>query len=285
MMLATQAITCARAVEVADRLPSAPRVLAELQELLANANSDIEAVTGLLRRDTGLTARVIRIANGIVYNSGDPVASLEEALSRVGFNEVHRVTALATAAGLTNFTLQFYGVPARRLRENSLLVALLMEELAPYGRIDPRAAYTMGLLRSIGKIAIDATAQRDLRYVRPTAIGTTPLLDWERDCFGLTSPEVAVAVLRKWRFPAEVFVPVRDHFLKGLVVDPLPEAKYLHVAAALAAQKDLGLPGEQPYWDEALERVAAELSLSPEVREKLRDRAFAKFERLRSTLE
>lgn len=253
--------------------------------MLANANTDIDAVTDLLRRDTGLTARVIRIANGVIYNSGDPVASLEEALSRVGFNEVHRVTALASAASLTNFTLHFYGVGARRLRENALLVALVMEELAPYGRIDPRAAYTMGLLRSIGKIALDATAQRDLRYVRPAPIAATPVLDWERETFGLTSPEVAVAVLRKWRFPAEVFVPIRDHYLRGLAVDPLPEAKYLHVAAALATRKDLGLVGEQTYWDETLEPVATLLGLSLEVREKLLERAHAKFERLRSTLE
>ncbi|MCX6955180.1 MAG: HDOD domain-containing protein [Verrucomicrobia bacterium] len=284
-MQATKSLTSARAVEVADRLPSAPRVLAELQELLKDANADLEKVTSLLRRDTGLTARVIRIANGVVYNSGDPVASLEEALGRVGFNEVHRVTGLASISGLTNFNLQFYNVPARRLRENSLYVALAMEELAPYGSIDPRAAYTMGLMRSIGKIALDATAQSDLRYLRPPAIGTTPLLDWERDVFGLTSPDIAVAVLRKWRFPADVFVPIRDHYLKALAVDPLPEAKYLLVAAALAAVKELGLPGEQTYWDEALDPSVAQLGLATAQLEKIGDRAYAKFERLRATME
>lgn len=284
-MLATTPITSARAVEVADKLPSAPRVLADLQEMLKDPNTDIDAVTGLLRRDTGLTARVIRIANGVVYNSGDPVASLEEALARVGFNEVHRVTGLASVAGLTNFNLQFYNVPARRLRENSLLVALLMEEFAPYGSVDPRAAYTMGLMRSIGKIALDATAQRDLRYVRPTPIGPAALMDWERETFGLTSGEVALAVLRKWRFPADVFVPIRDHYLKDLAVDPLPEAKYLHVAAATAAQLDLGLPGEQPYWDASLAKTLAELELATEALEKIQTRAYGKFERLRSAME
>jgi len=284
-MLATKPITSARTIEVADKLPSAPRVLAELQDLLKDANTDLDEVTSLLRRDTGLTARVIRIANGVVYNSGDPVASLEEALARVGFNEVHRVTGIASVSGLTNFNLQFYNVPARRLRENSLFVALAMEELAPYGNLDSRAAYTMGLMRSIGKIALDATAQSDLRYLRPPPIGTTPLLDWEREVFGLTSPEVAVAVLRKWRFPADVFVPIRDHYVKGLAVDPMPEAKYLLIAAALAAVKELGLPGEQAYWDESLDGAVAALGLDAARLEKICDRAYAKFERMRATME
>lgn len=284
-MLATKSLTSARTVEVADKLPTAPRVLAALQGLLKDANTDIDEVTVLLRSDTGLTARVIRIANGVVYNSGDPVASLEEALTRVGFNEVHRVTGLASVVGLANFNLQFYGLPARRLRENSLWVALAMEELAPYGNIDPRAAYTMGLMRSIGKIALDATAQSDLRFMRPPPIGATALLEWERDVFGLTSPDVAVAVLRKWRFPADVFVPIRDHYLKNLAVDPVPEAKHLLIAAALAAGLDFGLSGEQGYWDESLDRVTSELDLTTDTLEKIRDRTSRKFERLRSTME
>ena len=48
-----QAITCQRATQVADALPSAPRVLAQLQELLRDTDNGIKQVTDLMRRDTG----------------------------------------------------------------------------------------------------------------------------------------------------------------------------------------------------------------------------------------
>lgn len=83
MVLAPQ-LTLQRTVQVAEDLPSAPQVLADLLALLKDPDSGIAEVTVLLRRDVGLTTRVLRIANSVVYNKGDPVGSLEEALARVG---------------------------------------------------------------------------------------------------------------------------------------------------------------------------------------------------------
>src|SRR5689334_9369866 len=81
-------------LHVAKALPAAPRILAELGHLLLDPNSDLSEVTNLLRRDTALTARIIRISNSAFYNAGQPFASLEEALARVGFTEVYRLTGL-----------------------------------------------------------------------------------------------------------------------------------------------------------------------------------------------
>jgi len=242
-MLPIPAITCQRATQVAEKLPSAPRVLAQLQEMLQDTSNGIEEVTVLMRRDPGLTARVIRIANGVVFGRGDGVVSLDEALARVGFNEVFHICGLASLVRLMNFELRFYGVSRPRLRENSLLSALLMEELAPGIGADRRACYTAGLLRSVGKVVLDATAQSDLRGVRPLPLGDRPLLEWERAWFGPTNTEVAEHVMKAWRIPFEVHVPVRDHYLHEMAVDPLPVAKLLHVVTQMVEERGLGLPG------------------------------------------
>ncbi len=138
-MIAPNPFTLPRVLKVADGLPSAPKVLAELTALIKDPNNGLDAVSALLRLDAGLTVRVMRIANGVVYNKGDSVTSLEEALARVGFNEVFRLAGMASVAQLVNFQLQFYQVGAARLRENALFVALLMKELAPFAGLDSRA--------------------------------------------------------------------------------------------------------------------------------------------------
>jgi HD-like signal output (HDOD) protein len=274
------AIPCARAVQVAEGLPSAPRVLAELQELLRDPNNGLEVVTELLRRDAGLTARIIRIANGVIYNKGDPVATLEEALGRVGFAEVYRLTGLASIAGLVNFELRYYGVSAQRVRENAVFVAVTMEELARFSNLDPRVGYTAGLLRSAGKIALDAAAQKDLRYVRPPAMNPAGVLAWELDFFGSTNPDVGSALLRAWRLPVDVYVPIRDHYLQGLAVDPLPMAKQLHLAAGAVDEAGWGLSGEAGYWAAARAGLLEEFRISAENFAQATTRARARFDRM-----
>jgi HD-like signal output (HDOD) protein len=284
MPAVSSALTCARAVQVAENLPSAPRVMAELQELLRNPNNGLDEVTELLLHDAGLTARIIRIANGVVYNKGDPVATLDEALGRVGFEEVYRLTGLASLTGLVNFQLRYYGVSAQRLRENSVFVAVLMEELAQFVSADPRVAYTAGLLRSAGKIALDVTAQKDLRYLRPPATPPEDIVAWEREVFGPTNPEVAAALLRAWRMPTDVYIPIRDHYLQGLAIDPVPMAKHLHLAASAAEAAGWGLTGETSYWAGRREELLKEFELTSEMFERIVARAAKRFEKTLSVL-
>jgi HD-like signal output (HDOD) protein len=283
-MAVAHALTCARAVQVAENLPASPRVLADLQERLRDPNAGFDDVTELLQRDSGLTARIIRIANGVVYSKGEPVGTLEEALGRVGFEEVFRLTSLASISGLVNFQLRFYGVTAQRLRENSVFTAVMMEEMAQFVSADPRVSYTAGLLRSAGKIALDATAQRDLRFVRPPAMSPLGVLAWEQDVFGPTNCEVGAALLRAWRMPADVYVPIRDHYLRELAVDPMPMAKQLNLAAGAVEEVECGLPGEAAFWTDTRAGLLEEFKLSPEVFGRIAVRATARFEKMRSAL-
>ncbi|MES2697700.1 MAG: HDOD domain-containing protein [Verrucomicrobiota bacterium] len=269
---------------MAETLPAAPRVLAELQTLLQDPNNGLEEITGVLRQDIGLTSRVIRIANGVMFNKGGSVGSLEEALGRIGFNEVYRLAGIAALAQMASFELAFYGVSALRLRENALLVGLLMEELAFAAEADARVAYTVGLMRPTSRIVLDATAQRDLRGASVPTIGPRRLAEWEAEVFGVTGQEVGTVVLKGWRFPAEVFVPIRDHYLHSLVVDPLPLAKVLHVAATLAEMRGFGLPGETAYWEAGAEEAAANRDLTQDVIDGATERTMLRFERLRAVL-
>ena len=142
-------------LNVVKNLPAAPQILAQLGRLLLDINSDLSDIAHLLKRDAALTAQIIRISNSAVYNTGLPFASLEEALARVGYTEVYRITGFAVVAQLADQHLPLYGMSGVQLRENALLTALIMEAAASGAGLDAREAYTAGLLRSTGKIALD----------------------------------------------------------------------------------------------------------------------------------
>ncbi len=236
-------------------LPASPQILARLDPLLANAGSSVQDVTGLLRRDPALTARIIRIANSVIYNRGEPVASIEEALLRIGFSEVYRVTGFAVMAQVTNQRIPLYDITGAQFRENSLLTALIVEALAKHTGADPRLAYTAGLLRSTGKIALDRAIRGRTGDGEVEPYHRGPLSEWELGTFGMTNGEAAAIVLEAWRFPTAMVEAVRDHATAPAEAELL--TRLLHLAAAATERCGHGLPGEFACWELTPEAYAA----------------------------
>lgn len=243
-------------LRVAKNLPAAPRILAQLGKLVRDGHTDIDDVTTLLKRDAALTARIIRIGNSAVYAHAGALASLDEGVARIGLNEVYRLTALAAAAQLAESELPFYGIGGAQFRENALLTALVMEQLAVPAALDGGAAYTAGLLRSVGKIALD-------RWLRgPGSINSQNFIDhgagdieaWETAHAGLTGSEAANHILTDWNFPETTIAAVRDHYR--------PEATarlttLLNLAAGAAERCGHGWPGEWAFWEDVPAKLAA----------------------------
>ena len=234
-------------------LPVAPRILAELMPRLQRVDVDLTDVAALIRRDAGLTARLIAAANSAAYTGGEPSASLEAAVGRIGYRETYRIIGAVASSQLSNAPLRIYGMPPHRLRENALFAALVMEELAPKANLEPRAAYTAGLLRSIGKPVLDrfATTRGNGRAYEP---GAPPLAEWELAEFGDSNPEIGAYVLHTWRFPGPTVEAVRTHYHPA--DDPLAEAHLLNIAAGAADLRGYGFPGEEAYWTFAAKSFA-----------------------------
>lgn len=234
-------------------LPAGPQILARLGTLLRDESANVDEVVAEIRRDNALTARVLRVANSVAYRGEEPVASLEEALVRVGFTEIYRVTGFAVAAQVAGQYLPLYEVSGAQLRENALLTALIMEGLAETAGFDPRAAYTAGLLRSTGRIAVDrAACAAGCEETYQSAFG--PLADWERGLLGFSNGEAAEVVLEGWRFPKSIIEAIRDHYAP---TEANSFAHLLNLAAGAAERCGHGLPGEVSYWDLTGERLLA----------------------------
>lgn len=208
----TQLITPESLLSFARSFPATPQVLAESGVLLKKSDVELRDVAKLLKRDSALTARLIALANSAAFAQAEPVASIEVAINLAGFQEVHRLVGLALLEQFGDEGLVAYGVESRRLRENSLFTALLMEELAKPAGEDPRTAYTIGLLRSIGKLALARLARVHVPDARfdPETPGSG-LADWERAVFGTTNGEAAKTILNSWRFPPETVKAISEH--------------------------------------------------------------------------
>lgn len=251
------AVSCSpvNLLRVAHSFPAAPRIMARLGPLLRDPGAALGEIAGHLKRDSALAARLLRIANSAAFAQGEPVAAIEDAAALVGLRDIHRLVGAVAVDHFSSRHYPLHGFSGPRLRDNALLAALLMEELAGPAEQDPAAAYSAGLFRSLGRLALARIADEHAPVAPFEPAGLTPLHLWEKDTFGLTGNQAAAAILREWKFPPAVVQAVEGHYDPAVPEHPL--AMLLNLAAGLADQLGFGLPGEARYWREPAQAAEA----------------------------
>ena len=79
-------------------LPTIPKVVSEVNQMLRDHNSNIVQLTGIIGKDQGLTTKILAVANSPLYGLPRKVASLEFAIMLLGMREISNiVTALSLA--------------------------------------------------------------------------------------------------------------------------------------------------------------------------------------------
>jgi HD-like signal output (HDOD) protein len=251
------ALTRDQILDHARALPAAPRVMAELCELLQDINTDLDQIAWVIRADPALAARVIRISNSVVYGGEWQVASIDDAVNRVGFEEVLRLVGTASVAGFVDRSLAIYGLEAEDLRSTLLMHALATEALARVSSIDPHVAYTAGLLRSMGMMVLDRAARGRLPdHLIYSQQEFATYNEWEMVRFGLGSPDVTRMVLDEWRFPDSVVTAIEEQLLPRETSYENSFACLLNLAGAIVLDAGLALAGERDHWVVTPEKLA-----------------------------
>ncbi len=199
-------------VQVLRQLPSAPKVLPRLLEILRDDNASTDDVVELIRVDAGMAARVLQIANSAYYtpSQSSRCPSMEEAVCRVGLIKVYELVAVAATSQLLLRHLAVYGLSPTAVWERSVTCAIAAEKIAVRFQLDQSTSYTAGLLHAIGLVAIDAWAAGSYPSLRlDPALSSTDMVTQERSAIGLTNAAVAGALLRQWGFPSSMLEPVR----------------------------------------------------------------------------
>jgi len=214
-----------------ESLPSAPRVLPRLKHLLCDGNTAMDEVVEMVRLDPGIAARVLQFGNSAYFSHGLRCYTVDEAIHRVGYDQIYELVATAVASQILVRPLAVYNLEADDLWASSIACALAAESVAEQTNADRNVAYTVGLLHSIGMVVIDEWALRQQRPLRFTA-HTLPLeaCEAERAALGFHQAEAGATLLRSWDFPPAMSEPVRWQYLPNGTAVHFPLAALLHVA-------------------------------------------------------
>ncbi|MBL9200812.1 MAG: HDOD domain-containing protein [Opitutaceae bacterium] len=245
-------------LKIARTLPADVGVLAQLGTMLQDPNSDLDDVSKLLRRDVALATRIVRISNSAIYSQGTRVATIEDAVGRVGFGEILKLVGSATAARFTEQSLDIYGIPGKDLRNNMLYAAIATEALARPAGVDTRLAYTAGLLRPLGIMVLDYACRAHPGLSHRYASGLWPTYAaWEGSTLCLDSCEVAAIILEDLGFPDDITAAVRSHYLTKPQDYTCRLAALLNVSNGLASRVAYSFTGETAWWELTPEKLDA----------------------------
>lgn len=242
-------------VSLGSRLPPSLGVFGRLQGMLEDPDVDLDDIVDLVKIDPSLTFQIIKLANSALYGLRSRCESLEEAVARVGFGDIHQIIGLAVARHSFQGELSVYDIAGGRLWENAVAAATLSSTFAELAGNDSKHAYATGLLRNIGKIVLNNHAGH-LRY--PGEELAPDVQVWEKAQHGFSSAEVSGILLDHWRFAPEMFNAVCSHRNPRECVEFSASAARLHVACGMVAEWGCHLPGESTGWsrDDAMLELA-----------------------------
>ncbi len=137
------------------QLPSLPDVVLAIREAVQDDRKGVPHIARLLQTDPVLAARVLKIANSPLYNTGTTLTDIKLAVSRLGLITTRN---LITALAMHNlFTVKSFAMRERirQLWQHSCHVAALTQVLARTQRgLSADKALLAGLLHDIGVLPI-----------------------------------------------------------------------------------------------------------------------------------
>jgi HD-like signal output (HDOD) protein len=223
--------------QAAFALDPLPATVARLAALVVGEDWSVGEAAHLVEFDPALTGRLLRMANSAATAGLAPVATVRDAILRVGIGPA---LAFATASGLKKQlrrALPEYGLSEGQLWRHAVASALAAELLAGPSRVTlPPEVFTAALLHDIGKIVLarflDADHLRGLAVARGE--GGASSLDAEIAVLGVNHAELGGLIAAHWALPERLAIGVTFHHTPEAGHDVVCDGVYL---ANLAAKR------------------------------------------------
>lgn len=242
--------------------------VAEALRVCGRPDASLREVVAAVRVDQAMALKVLTIANSPLYTRGDHVRSLQQAVGRIGIQHIRRV--IMNLAVMDRFTSGDGALDQALFWEHSISTGLIFAEMArvrPGG--DPDAAFTLGLLHDIGRVALaDALGPLYARVIAAADAAGLPLELVEKRLLLFDHGEAADRVLRGWKFPRDLIPPIVAHHAQALAMKRFPpddaeSILLLALANHLAVALMLGSSGNLTIYP--TEELCERLRVGPEV--------------------
>ena len=135
------------------KLPVLPEIPSRVLAMTTNPEMRISELSDLIHRDQALAGHVLRISNSAAYAGTRQIASLTQAVARLGARLVGDI-AFSISLQSEVFQVKGFEKVVERLWQQALAAGLFGKEIARIRRKNVEAQYLCGLLHGVGKPVI-----------------------------------------------------------------------------------------------------------------------------------
>lgn len=192
------------------RLPVFNATALKIQQEIAKEDPDIRLVERMIVSDQSLTAKVLSVSNSSFYKGLNAVATVRNAIVRLGVNQVSNIVMQVTHENNFRSKDPFVHRNMRTLWRHSLGCAMGSNWLAKKCGFNNLAheAFFAGLLHDVGKLFI-LTVIDDLRHSADLDIQPSDAL--LREAMNSLHANHGYSLMVRWNLPENYCNIVRDH--------------------------------------------------------------------------
>lgn len=230
-------------------LPSLPLVAVRIGEAVNDDNADARRVATLIESDPAIALKIVKAANSARFGGVSPVATVTEAVARLGMQNTQVLVITFTLRELFRTASRTLGQQMLALWEHSRRIAAITRVLADkVGGFNSHEALLAGLVHDIGVVAVIGYA-RDLPAVTEDPVALASSTQALR-------AQLGGMILSKWQLPNELANAAKE--AENWYRQHPGRADYADLV--IAAQLHEGIGGDI---DPALTPVFQRLGLNP----------------------
>jgi len=200
-------------------IPPYPAVAMRIERLVGGGDFGLDELARLVGSDQALAADVLRCANAAAFARGGPVASVPQAVARIGAGELSRI-AFASALSGRALARGPLALLRRRVWHDAVAAGVLARELARPRALPVDDAFACGLLHDFGKVlALECLERiaRGARHPRPM-----PSRFWEV-VVDNHHVRLGAVLAEKWALPPVLVEAITLHHAEDLAAAQHPE--------------------------------------------------------------
>ena len=225
-------------------IPPRPQVLITLREETAKRSSNINNIIDAISKDVSLSSAVLQIANSPAFGLRNKIASIHQAVTRLGLGRVERlVTTVAMRAAVSR------DLPLESFWDSASEIAFLCTKIAPQvSGISPDDAYMAGLFHDCGIPLLMMQFENYQHTLQEQKHEQhIPCTQIEDEIFEINHSIVGYLLCEKWFLPYQIGVAVlyhHDYFIQpngtgvhnsancdiGTLIAILKIAEYIHAS-------------------------------------------------------
>lgn len=192
-------------------LPPSPQVLPKVLDALRHEQTTLEEVGELISLDQVLTAKLLHYCNSVYFSGREPVASVPEAIGRVGFQTIFALVSAVSGSRSFN-PPEASGIDGLQLWKHSLTAAFACKFIAEDIESESNLLFTAGLLHDIGRVVLaQAKGAEYGRLFNQASSAGDNVTEREKSAYGFTHADVGACLMESWKLPALLVQAVRFH--------------------------------------------------------------------------